>query len=147
MNSFNNYINGSKEPSQRAGFGVTEMIVAMLLLGLMVSYIFPLMSNLNRMQKRINKQTLMQQTVMNLVEELHTFSAEQLQDRDAIQKQLEQQIDTQKYELVLDHHLAKKAGQPMRIDLELRSRHEIKLLPAAKLSTWLSFPVSVKEAS
>ncbi len=137
----------STDRDRRDGFGVTEMIIAMLILGMMLSYIVPLFHQLGTMQRRIEKQTLLQQTAMNLVEQLHTFSAKQIEDIDAISQKLKEQIDTEKYSLTLQKHPAIKTGQPLRIELELRPVHPKETLSAVKLSTWLSFTPGVKEAS
>lgn len=123
------------------------MVIALLLLGLMISYIVPLFHQLGRVQRRIEKQTLLQQTAVNLIEELHTFTAKQIEDIDAISNKLKEQIDTDKYDLTLQKHPPLKSGQPLRIDLELRPVHQKETLTVVKLSTWLSFPPVVKEAS
>ncbi|MBL4883551.1 MAG: hypothetical protein JKY95_03310 [Planctomycetaceae bacterium] len=147
MNSLNNFTTSSKARNRREGFGVTEMIVALLMLGVMVSYILPLIHDLSRLQQRISKQTLLQQTAWNLVEELHTFSAVQLQDVAAIRQQLETQIDTKKYHLVLTKHSDEKPDQPVRFQLELQPKEEKEVLTTVKLSTWISIPQTTQEAS
>ncbi len=132
---------------RRDAFGIAEMVIALLLLGMMVSYIVPLFHQLGTMQRRIEKQTLLQQTAVNLIEELHTFSATQIEDIDAISKILKKQIDTDKYNLTLQKHPPIKTGQPLRVDLELRPIHQKETLTAVKLSTWLSLEPVAKEAS
>ncbi len=137
----------SQNRNRRRGFGVTEMLVALLLLGMMVSYFVPLFHQLGRMQRRIEKQTLLQQTAANLVEEIHTYTAVQIKDIDAVTQKLKKQIDTDKYNLTLKAHPAIKTGQPIRIDLELGPVHQKETLTAVRLSTWLSFAQAAKEAS
>jgi len=132
---------------RRSGFGVTEIIVALLLLGMSVSYILPILNDLGRMQRRIEKQTLLQETAVNLIEELHTFSPQQLQELDAVRKQLETGIDTDDYELLLNRHSGETAGDRMRLDLELQPRRPQTVLSSVKFSTWISVPQTTPEAS
>ena len=141
------YTTCSRKRHYRNAFGVTEMVVALLILGLMVSYVLPLFHQLGSMQRRIEKQTLLQQTAVNLIEELHTFSAEQFENIDAISSQLKKRIDTEIYNLTLQKHPPIKTGQPLRIDLELRPVYPKETLAGVKLTTWLSFTPAAKEAS